>query len=44
MSWPMWLLAVLDGLSPTLWAALFLGVFGLLLICCRDEDRKEDDE
>ena len=37
------LLDVLDGLSPTLWAALFAGVFTCLLVAWKRED-KEDEE
>jgi hypothetical protein len=36
-------LDVLDGLSPTLWAALFAGVFTLLLVAWKREERDDDE-
>lgn len=37
-------LDLVDDLSPALWAALFAGVFTLLLIAARRDDDKENDQ
>jgi hypothetical protein len=40
----LWALDLLDDVSPELWAAAFLGVFGLLLIVIRHEDKEDPRE